>query len=911
MSLRITVVFILLPALLLGQAGETIDLYEAIRQDKVSVSVTGESIRQVNGRVTRKAGSKPMIVKIPLGTLFDPGSAGFQNMVTTQTLALDLRRRRAATFSAPVVCANMSRPIPGRNVSFSVRPAPHQAELLSALPVLERAGVGFASLQAATWVLTDNADYEDLGTLRTTYSSFGGSGRTISEGDVADAAMHLYRAGINLRQRAIWRDMRRVCAEVEKDSGFAPQAALKWCRDIYSYRGDIDQDLSAAAMKGAEEQVQRLLTRGANPNGLLDGEPPLFAAAAGGHTAIARHLLRAGARVNTADQLGRNALMMAVANDRVETVRTLLLSGSKVNSRISLGMTPLLLAAIRGNLPVVRALLTGGAQVSTGWKYEPVSLSSARLDEVTTGSLAKLADNSSAVEGLTPLMAASAQGHGEVVAELLARGAEVNAQTRSGLTALMAATAKGDLRIVRELLSRRADPNVVTDVGETALHLAASQGTPGVVTALLTAGAKVDARDKEGISPLGWAAAGGHADIVKALLARAIPRATDLDGALLAAIDKGSHAVMKVLLQSGADALAKSQAAATGLRTLVHRGDVEGVSIMLESGAPHNDAGDDGQTPLISAVFGGHSQVVELLLEKGADPNDSIRSHSVLMIAAGRGDNLVIRALLAKGASGPNALVGVTLHDFQEVNSPGRANPTENDKPAEPINYGPKAIKALLANGVSPSAPDDKGRTALHSAAGIGRIENVQALLEGGADANTADSLQRTALHIASERGDAELIQLLLRHGSKPRRVDSSGENAYHLAAKSGSAAALRELLRAAGLINDRGFANATEQEITVSYGRKVKSFRITDLQRRHVANESLEKNRPFVLLCDPETSAVGVFSSLLENMRLNLRRMGTSIKDQETGSTWSVVGLAVDGPLKGTRLQFLEDAWK
>ena len=77
-------------------------------------------------------------------------------------------------------------------------------------------------------------------------------------------------------------------------------------------------------------------------------------------------------------------------------------------------------------------------------------------------------------------------GHLEVVRELLARGAAVDAAMNDGWTSLHFSSLKCQLEIVRELLSRGANPRLVTNGGSTALSIATHKGHAAVVQ-LLTA----------------------------------------------------------------------------------------------------------------------------------------------------------------------------------------------------------------------------------------------------------------------------------------------------------------------------------------------------------------------------------------------------------------------------------------
>ncbi|XP_024944185.1 ankyrin repeat domain-containing protein 39 [Cephus cinctus] len=75
--------------------------------------------------------------------------------------------------------------------------------------------------------------------------------------------------------------------------------------------------------------------------------------------------------------------------------------------------------------------------------------------------------------GYTALHYAARNGHAIVCRELLNRGANVNAQTRSGrATALHRAASQNLPDIIKLLLSFKADPNLVDADGNTALHRA-------------------------------------------------------------------------------------------------------------------------------------------------------------------------------------------------------------------------------------------------------------------------------------------------------------------------------------------------------------------------------------------------------------------------------------------------------
>ena len=91
----------------------------------------------------------------------------------------------------------------------------------------------------------------------------------------------------------------------------------------------------------------------------------------------------------------------------------------------------------------------------------------------------------------TPLHAASARGHSEIVHILVDRGADVNAQGGILGNALQIASARGNSRIVQTLLDGGADVNAQGGLHGSALRAASRKGHEAVVHMLIARGANV------------------------------------------------------------------------------------------------------------------------------------------------------------------------------------------------------------------------------------------------------------------------------------------------------------------------------------------------------------------------------------------------------------------------------------
>ena len=194
---------------------EGIDIYDLLREKKIEVKVQGSGIESINVSL-RKRIPEPITARIPVGTYFASADSGAQNMVTTSERKVRLDSDEWIDASTDAACANRPLDIPGEEVSFSVRRLPQQGELAKLMPVLEKAGVDTETRQAAVWIITDDADYDDLGTLVAGQFGFGGS-RVINEIETARAMKICEEAGINIRAKRIWGDRALILEGLQDD----------------------------------------------------------------------------------------------------------------------------------------------------------------------------------------------------------------------------------------------------------------------------------------------------------------------------------------------------------------------------------------------------------------------------------------------------------------------------------------------------------------------------------------------------------------------------------------------------------------------------------------------------------------------------------------------------------------------
>lgn len=127
----------------------------------------------------------------------------------------------------------------------------------------------------------------------------------------------------------------------------------------------ISAMLDAAVATRNDDYILEAIDLGADPNGVLDGEPLLINAAKSGNLELAKALLIRGAKPAAHDADGRTALHHAARAGRRELASLLDEAGADPNARDDLGQTPLhaaaLLAKRTGDRSMYNALISARA----------------------------------------------------------------------------------------------------------------------------------------------------------------------------------------------------------------------------------------------------------------------------------------------------------------------------------------------------------------------------------------------------------------------------------------------------------------------------------------------------------------------------------------------------------------------
>ncbi|XP_071877004.1 uncharacterized protein isoform X5 [Bombus fervidus] len=411
---------------------------------------------------------------------------------------------------------------------------------------------------------------------------------------------------------------------------------------------------------------------------------------------------------------------------------------------LQIGATPLMHACQQGDRARVLRLLREQEE-TVG--YRDRTLRNALhycMDAGTAGAVAAAAPelvNAPDAEGHTPLHLAVIAGDTQLVAVLLANGADVNAKDLEGHSVLHWATVCGEAECVRLVLAAGARPSTPDLRGGSPLHYAAQccgaaataeLAVPKkvglkVLQTLLEFGADVNAKDEDGRQPILWAASAGSVEAVLALAragGSAAAGAADKDGL-------------------------------TALHCAASRGHARCVEALVNLCGAHPDHVDDnGCSALHYAATLGHADATALILKLGADPNRQDRKgRTPALCAAAKGQLETLKILAQHGGS---------LY-ARSVRGTGVAHEAVASGRIELIKWLAKKRPSTL------DVATQDGKTPLHVAALHGHLDVCKVLLDNGARINavlrTSKGNLMTALDAALYRGHRDCAKLIQMHG--------------------------------------------------------------------------------------------------------------------------------------------------
>lgn len=497
--------------------------------------------------------------------------------------------------------------------------------------------------------------------------------------------------------------------------------------------------------------VNHLLLIGVDPN-FKDslGTTPLAAAAKENNEALAKSLLDSGANPNREDRIGRTPLSWALFRQNYRLILLILDYEVDLCTRIAnpwgkLGYfeydggvfefedwgirnAPLELAAFGSSADIIAAFLKYAV-------WSPDDLEAALLQAVRTRKIAtvevlldRVADQH-IIHG--PLREAILDKHEDIVKVLLFKGL--------------------------------GQDHVLCDNSIRLMFTATSNGFEEVVKFMLDKGADCNSRLTNELQR--W-------KVVRNRFMHTTFYRTKNATPLLIAADKGHEAVIKLLLEYGADPSLKDDNGDFSLRAALKNRHHNVVKILMEKGLKL-DSADEAEHFLRQAAEHGNLSIIEKLLGEGVDVNTtSDQKGPPLGWAASRNHEAVVRTLL-KAQADPNC-----------------QNPDEwKSMTRTPLLVATKhrelgSVKALLEGGANPDIPSHHGRTPLSLAAEKGRQPLIEVLLNHAATVDMADEHNRTPLSFAAVNGHEAVVRTLLKHGSGAAHASTSAQRSAFLVAR-------------------------------------------------------------------------------------------------------------------------------
>jgi len=386
------------------------------------------------------------------------------------------------------------------------------------------------------------------------------------------------------------------------------------------------------------------------------------------------------------------------------------------------------------------------------------------------------------------------------------------------------------------------------DTGSASLLDAAKKGDRNAVRSVLSGPTKADMVSTQGSAALIWAAARNDMETMELLLSAGVDvNGTNDYGATAlyaAAAESASVALVKKLLEAGANANTSLMSGETALMQASRLGDLETVRALLAAGAdPNKQEKNGGQTALMWAAAESHPKVVAELVQNKADVNAHSNSGYTALMFSARGDAKSARTMLGAGADPNAAMPGSKQTALIIASTMGQTDVVAAllEKGADPnlhdgngftalhsavrdSNYGEDAaqratavatVKQLLKYKADPNsrihqegkqttqAPNEvklEGATPIALAAEVNNLDAIKALVEGGADPNLATVNGMTPLILASGGGTDEqrprplderamavnTARYLVEHGANVNATGDFGWTALHMAAYQG-----------------------------------------------------------------------------------------------------------------------------
>ncbi|KXH64748.1 hypothetical protein CNYM01_02062 [Colletotrichum nymphaeae SA-01] len=331
----------------------------------------------------------------------------------------------------------------------------------------------------------------------------------------------------------------------------------------------------------------------------------------------------------------------------------------------------------------------------------------------------------------------------------------------------------------------------------TPLSWAAQDDRLGMVKLFLQAGYNVNEPDYGLSTPLHRAAKQGHESVVKLLMengANVDPADRLFRTPLFLAVMHGREATVRILLEYNADV---DMRGGKRCSTPLHEASKAGhkvaeaiVKLLIENGADVESRCDDGDTALHAASEAGNERITKFLIENGADVNAENYAfmsalHSVCSKGVMEGDLDAERGprelTIFDANGGPDTalqkidqVISKLLIDGESNVSSGTHSGKSGFKLASSFSYE-EIIRLLIENKAYVEAANDCQAVHLSNKRRCDYHATAKILIENGAALNNASSDGHIPLFLAVAAGDRKMLQLLLENGAEVNIIQSRG----------------------------------------------------------------------------------------------------------------------------------------
>ncbi len=434
----------------------------------------------------------------------------------------------------------------------------------------------------------------------------------------------------------------------------------------------------AALLAGWPQLAKTLLgqtTRPAQLNSL--GFRPMHVTAIRGYKTMAIALLDGGVDIDQTDARGNTALMLAAKNQKTDMLKLLLDRGAdysianrKKQSAVdfvyaadypdgkillaSYGISPGATTQVSASHSLHRfkaaVEMHGGRYVDWPLLNIAIELGENLVSEQIIAQQPEF--DATDPDGNSAMHIAARKGDSVVLAQLVEHGANINATNASNETALYLAVESGCPGCVRLLLDNNANPSIASRLEVTPLEvairndqveiagallksktsyggihrtlfLAIQKDMGGLSNALIKRDSNLGLLDNKKRSVLWHAADRGLKKTSELLIASGKIDINSKDsngyGALAQAIKKDHSAIVRLLIDKGADVNIRTNAANTLLMLAVLAKNPGIVELLLTRASDVNAQDHIGDTALMLAAGTAQNDIVEMLIEAGAD----------------------------------------------------------------------------------------------------------------------------------------------------------------------------------------------------------------------------------------------------------------------------------------------------